>query len=107
MAWKVNGIDIVMAEGDYGVALPCEIHGAELSAEDSIKFTIKYRKNGEEKVVKEYTNIENNTINIALTKSDTDKLPVGLYLYSLDWYKNNVFMYNIILDSEFRVVDKA
>lgn len=105
--WNViNCTDLIMAEGDFGIDLPCEIDGAELSDSDSIKFTIKYRKNGEVKLEKE-CNITNNTFNLRLTKSESDRLPVGIYVYSLDWYKDNIFMCNIVLDAEFKVVDKA
>lgn len=33
--WNVIGADLQMTEGDYGVALPVEIKGTTLGAQDS------------------------------------------------------------------------
>ena len=56
MAWNVTNLNLSMAEGDYGIALP---------------------------------------------------VPVGGYVYCLDWYQNGNFMCNIIPSAQFKVVDKA
>ena len=48
-----------------------------------------------------------NTVNLELTEQDTALLPVGAYVYSLDWYQSGNFMCNIIPYASLRVVDKA
>ena len=41
MAWNVTNLNLSMAEGDYGIALPVEIQGTTLGAQDSIKLLPK------------------------------------------------------------------
>jgi hypothetical protein len=96
-----------MAEGDYGIAIPITVHGTELGGNDSLRVTIKTRKNGETILEKNYSDIEDNTVELELTQTESAKLPVGVYVYSLDWYQNGIFMCNIVLCSLFKVVDKA
>jgi hypothetical protein len=96
-----------MAEGDYGISLPITVHGTELGGNDSLRVTIKTRKNGETILEKNYFDIEDNTVELELTQTESAKLPVGVYVYSLDWYQNGIFMCNIVLCSLFKVVDKA
>lgn len=105
--WAVNGINLQMAEGDYGISLPITVHGTELGGNDSLRVTIKTRKNGETIIEKNYSDIEDNTVELELTQTESAKLPVGVYVYSLDWYQNGIFMCNIVLCSLFKVVDKA
>lgn len=105
--WLVKGNDLQMAEGDYGVKLPVTINGTELGEDDSLKFTFKTHKNGDVIFEKEYNDIVDNTIYFEFTQSESAKFPVGVYIYSLDWYQNDIFMCNIILCSTLKVVDKA
>lgn len=105
--WAVSGINLQMAEGDYGISLPITVHGTELGGNDSLRVTIKTRKNGETILEKNYSDIEDNTVELELTQTESAKLPVGVYVYSLDWYQNGIFMCNIVLCSLFKVVDKA
>ena len=105
--WNVTDNNLQMAEGDYGIDLPVELHGMTLGASDSIRITFKDRKNGNEILVKDFNNIVDNTANLVFTEAESAKFPVGVYVYSLDWYQNGNFMCNIILCSTFRVVDKA
>ena len=105
--WVVNGTNLQMAEGDYGISLPITVHGTELGGNDSLNVTIKTRKNGETILEKNYSDIEDNTVELELTQTESAKLPVGVYVYSLDWYQNGIFMCNIVLCSLFKVVDKA
>lgn len=105
--WAVSGINLQMAEGDYGISLPITVHGTELGGNDSLKVTIKTRKNGETILEKNFSDIEDNTVELELTQTESAKLPVGVYVYSLDWYQNGIFMCNIILCGMFKVVDKA
>lgn len=94
-----------MTEGDWGVKLPVTVSGATFAANDSLKIVIK---NGETTLVeKEYTNITQNTVNLELTEAESALLPVGSYVYRLDWYQDGAFMCNIIPISTFKVVDKA
>lgn len=105
--WAVSGINLQMAEGDYGISLPITVHGTELGGNDSLRVTIKTRKNGETILEKNYSDIEDNTVELELTQTESAKLPAGVYVYSLDWYQNGIFMCNIVLCSLFKVVDKA
>lgn len=107
MAWNVNSQNLSMAEGDFGIALPVEIGGVTLGAQDSIKLTFKTAVNGEEILSKEFNGIIDNTVSLELTEEETALLPVGTYVYSLDWYQSGNFMCNIIPYASLRVVDKA
>ena len=103
--WNVNGTMLNMAEGDWGVKLPVTVSGVTFSASDSVKIVIK---SGETTIIeKEYTNITQNTVDLELTEAESALLPVGSYVYRLDWYQDGAFMCNIIPISTFKVVDKA
>ena len=107
MAWNVTGQNLSIVEGDFGIALPVEIGGVTLGAQDSIKLTFKTAVNGEEILTKEFDGIIDNTVSLELTEEETALLPVGAYVYSLDWYQSGNFMCNIIPSASFKVVDKA
>jgi hypothetical protein len=107
MAWSVNGQNLAMAEGDYGIKLPVTIKGTTLGAQDSIKLTFKAAVNGEEILSKEFDGIIDNTVSLELTEEESALLPVGAYVYSLDWYQSGNFMCNIIPSASLKVVDKA
>ena len=103
--WNVSGNSLSMCEGDWGVQLPVKVSGATFAANDSLKIVIK---NGETTLVeKEYTNITQNTVRLELTEAESALLPIGVYVYRLDWYQDGAFMCNIIPVSTFKVVDKA
>lgn len=103
--WVVSGTSLSMAEGDWGVELPVTVSGVTFAANDSLKIVIK---NGETTLVeKEYTNITQNTVKLELTETESALLPIGAYVYRLDWYQDGAFMCNIIPVSSFKVVDKA
>ena len=94
-----------MSEGDFGVELPITISGVTLGAGDSIKITIA---NGNTPVIqKEFTNILQNTIGFELTEAESALLPVGDYVYSMDWYQDGVFLCNLVPFALFKVGDKA
>ena len=103
MAWNVDENEISMCEGDYGIDLPITITGVELTDTDSLKITIRESINaaGDPVLEKSFTEA------LSLSADDTSKLSVGKYVYSLDWYKNDQFMCNIIPKAPFRVVDKV
>ena len=97
---------ITMVEGEFGVSLPITIVGTEMTDEDNILFTIKSADN-EEIINKPFTNIIDNTIDFALTKLDSDKLKKGYYFYSIDWFRKDEFMANIINGEIFHVKEKV
>ena len=105
--WDANGTSLSMAEGDYGIALPFTINGIVFSDGDSILFTFKDAPNGETILTKEYSELVNNASELELTESESELFPVGTYFYSLDWYKDGIFMCNIIPQAILRVVDKT
>lgn len=104
--WLVRGDNLQMTEGDFGITLPIEISGTTLSAVDSIKLTIKAVKDGEAIIEREMTPNEN-TVNFTIAEEETALLPVGVYVYALDWYQDGNFMCNIIPVGILKVVDKA
>ena len=106
--WIVTaGKDLQMTEGDYGVDLPIVIKGPEFSSSDTINFVVKTSVNGTQKLSKTFTNITDNIVNVRLSSSDASSLPVGTYVYTLDWYRSGSFMCNIIPYAIFKVVEKA
>lgn len=107
--WVVNGQNLTMVEGDFGIQLPVTIDGTTFAANDEIKFTLKTAMNGETLVEKTfpYAEISENTVNLELTEIESATLPVGTYIYSLDWFQDGAFMCNIIPFATFKVVDKA
>lgn len=107
MAWEVNGQNVSMVEGDYGIELPLTISGITLGALDCIKITFKDQKNGNVILEKEFSDFTKNTVNIVFTEEESALFPVGTYVYVLDWYQSGNFMCNIIECANLRVVDKA
>lgn len=103
--WNVNGITLNMTEGDWGVKLPVTVTGVTFTANDSVR--IKIQRDETIIIEKEYTNITNNTFDLEFTEAESALLPVGSYLYSLDWYQDGAFMCNIIPSGVFLVGDKA
>ena len=101
-----NSTDITMTEGDFGVSLPFIIVGITIGSQDRILLTVKKTKNGSPLIEKEYTDIAKNTINLSFTEDETLMLKVGNYLYSLDWYQGDQFMYNIVNNAKLKVEDK-
>ena len=99
--WSVDENEITMCEGDYGIDLPISIEGAELLDGDSLMRTIKDVINGTEYLQKSFTD------SLSLTAAESAQLPVGKYVYALDWYRNSTFLCNIIPKSKFTVVDKV
>lgn len=103
--WDSAGNNISMCEGDWGIELPITLSGVTLGEHDSLKITIA---SGETQLIqKEYSNIQKNTINLVLTQAESALLPVGTYVYSLDWYQDGSFLCNIIKYGLFLVGDKA
>ena len=108
--WVVNAPNdpnIKMAEGDFGIILPIKVKGLNFSAADSIDIVIKSKFNGEDLIHKTYNNIENDTVPFELTEAESALLPIGQYVYRIDWYQNGNFMCNIIVQGTLKVVDKV
>ncbi len=96
-----------MAEGDFGVELPITFSDVTLDNADEMKLTIKASVNGDAIIEKTFSNITENTINLVLTEEESSLLPVGSYVYVLDWYQNGAFLCNAIPIAAFKVVEKA
>ena len=105
--WNANGNNLTMCEGDFGVRLPITITGPTFTAADEVMLTIKPSMNGDTILEKTFDNISQNTVNLELTEAESALLPVGGYVYSLDWYQSGQFLCNIIPNAAFKVVDKA
>ena len=98
---------IGMVEGDFGIVLPIEIEGAELSSNDQISINIFDRTSEEPLITKTFNNITNNTIDFKLTKEESQLLKVGTYYYDIDWFQGENFLGNITAKAKFKVLDKA
>ncbi len=99
-----------MIEGDFGLILPIELQVEDdetISSEDVFQIKIYKKINHEAIIEKNYTNIQDNTINFQLSKSESNILTVGNYLYDLDWYQGNLFLGNIIAKAYLTVREKA
>ena len=105
--WIVNGNDLKMAEGDFGVILPIKITGMTFGASDSAQLIIKKKLNGEDYITKTFTNIQNNTSNLEFTQAETELLTVGTYYYRLDAYQDGNYLNNLIPYASLKVVDVA
>ena len=105
--WKSSGSTIEMAVGDYGIGLPVKINGVTFGENDSVKFRVTDGRTRQERLSLDFAHIAQNTVEINLTEAQSEDLPVGEHFYALDWYRDGVFMCNIIPFGLFRVVKKA
>jgi len=105
--WNVNGQNLTMTEEDWGISLPYTFSGVTLTEHDAIRLTIKTAVNGDTLIEREYTNISQNKIEFSLTEEESALLPVGSYVYKLDWYQDGAFMCNVIPFATLKVVEKA
>lgn len=96
-----------MTVGDYGIGLPIKFSGVDFGQSDSVKLRISSARNLAEKLEVVFSDITDNTVELSLTEAQSALLPVGDYVYALDWYRDEVFMCNIIPQAVFRVVKKA
>ena len=102
-----TGTDVSFIEGEYGIALPITLSGVEIGALDSVKITVKTGKNGDTILEKVYTDIQNGVVNFVFSEEESAMLPVGSYVYNLDWYLDGVFNGTVINGAKLKVVDKA
>ena len=105
--WNVNGNDLKMCEGDYGIALPIKINGMTFASGDCVKITFKDENNGNEILVKDYSSVNNNTVNLEFTQEESALFPVGNYVYRMDAYQNGNYLNNIVPSASLKVVDVA
>ena len=105
--WNVNGNNLQMCEGDFGLKLPITITGPTFAQNDEIKLVVKTSVNGNTILSKTFTSISQNTINFEITEAESALLPVGKYVYCLDWYQNGAFLCNVIPAAILKVVEKA
>ena len=103
--WICSGQNIQMTRGDYGLELPITVTGATFAAGDALQLRITQR--GADKLVKTFDTIQDNTVRLTLTAEESAALPVGDYVYALDWYRDGAFLCNVIPAASFKVVDKA
>lgn len=106
MAWRVTGLSLQMAVGDYGIDLPVTISGATFGEGDAIRFTFNSGPGAGTVLEKTYSVIDHNTVNLFFTEAESALFRVGNYVYGMDWYKNGVFMCNVVESAQFRVVRK-
>ena len=103
--WTIlAGQTIQMVDGDYGLELPIMINGVTLGGSDEIM--LKIARGNDVLIEKTYGNISDNKVNPVLSEAETALLPVGNYCWGLDWYRDGVFMCNVVARNGFKVVDK-
>ena len=107
MAWNVIGNYLQICEGDFGIGLPATLHDAQMGDGDAVKLTIKTAVDGETIIEKIFDNIVENTFEIKLTAAESALLPIGEYVYAVDWYHDGEFLCNIVPSALFKVVNKA
>lgn len=105
--WVVNGANLRMSENDYGLALPVTVSGTTLGAQDSLRYTFKDAVNQNTILVKELTDIVENTVSLEFTEEESALFAPGKYVYSLDWYQDGSFMCCLVEAASFTVGDKA
>ena len=98
---------IGITEGDFGITLPIEIEGIEISSNEQFDIKIFEKVNEPPILTKTFSNISNNTIEFKLTKEESELLKVGSYYYDIDWYEGENFLSNITAKAKFKVLDKA
>lgn len=104
---RSSGKKIIMTEKNYGLHLPIKITGATIQKNDTLEFYIKQTGAKESVIQNKYDNINENTIDFVLTKEQSEKLKVGIYQYSIDWYRDNIFLNTIVNGYPFEVEKKV
>lgn len=98
--FKIQGKDIQMNQGDFGIELPMTISNA-LSG-DKIEFEI-YESN-KNNIIKKTLTYRNERFIFVLTEEETNKLNEKTYLYKVVQYREDVLQNTINEDSLFEVV---
>lgn len=103
--WVTSWTSVQMTEGDYGIDLPFNFADITFSSTDTIRFTVKTAPNASAALL-EKDFIATNPIALNLTEAETALFPVGNYVYSVDWFRSGTFLYNLVANASFKVVDK-
>lgn len=106
MAWRVTGLHLQMAVGDYGISLPVSVSGVTFGEGDELRFVFNKGPDSNTILTKNYSNIVQNSVNLSFTEAESALFRIGSYVYGLDWYKDGEFMCNIIESAQFKVVRK-
>lgn len=102
--WIASGTSLTMTEGDYGVRIPFNFADIAFSADDTIRFTFKTVPNASVVLTKDFVATDETAL--IFTAEETSLFPVGSYVYSVDWFRSGTFLYNLIANASFKVVDK-
>ncbi len=105
--WAVIGNDLKMTEGDYGLQVPIKLIGGTITASDEFRILINDARDQATIIEKHYSNIQDDKILFELTEAESALLPIGSYLWGLDWYQSGAFMDNLIPMSSFKVTKKV
>lgn len=107
MAWNYNEVtgEISITEKDFGVACPITIEDITITEQDQIAFYIKKPGATENIFEKTYSDIQHNKFDLVFAESE--RLPVGQYIYLIDWQRDGVFLDNLVDNAIFRVVAKG
>ena len=97
-----------MTEGDFGVEIDIALGGISLGSSDTVRMTVKKSKNGSTVLEKELEKSEDetDTVTLCFDEDESMMLKVGSYVYALDWYNGDQFMYNIVNNAKLKVEDK-
>ena len=98
--FKIQGKDIQMNQGDFGIELPMII--SNVLSSDKIEFEI-YEAN-ENNIIKKPLTYRNERFIFVLTEEETNKLNEKTYLYKVVQYREDVLQNTINEDSLFEVV---
>lgn len=101
----MNNNIITIVKGDYGIVQNLNIINGTPSEEDSFLVTIK-DINRVTMVSKKYSNVIDH-IPFSLTEEESNKLKATTYYYTVDWYRDNVFLKNLVNGERFIVKKKV
>lgn len=96
---------ISMVQGDFGVEYRLNIVNGTPSSEDSFLLIIK-NTDGTEIIRKNYANVST-YIPFILTEEESGLLEAKNYYYIVDWYRNGIFLRNIVNNGMFKVKKKV
>ena len=105
--WRIEGTEIHMAEGDWGVNLPVAVSGTTMGSSDNLVLRIKNAVNGTEILELVAGTPQNNVFNFFMAQAESALLTPGEYVYSLDWVQPGPFLYCLVPVGSFVVEDKA
>lgn len=104
---KEDGSYMQMAVGDFGIQLPFSVSDVTLTQSDTIRFAFARPDGSGVVLTKNYNNPQNNTVNLEFTEAESALFSVGKYLFSMDWYRGEELMCNLIKAGIFEVAGKV